>query len=54
MDIDLNIGFDVECDYCGATLKCKMNRSQDTLTVEPCTDCYEVRYQEGIERGKEA
>jgi hypothetical protein len=53
MDIDLNIGFDVECSQCGATVKAQMNRSQDTLAVEPCSYCMDYRYNEGIEKGKE-
>ena len=52
MDIDLNIGFDVECDICGATLDCKMNRGQDTLAVKPCSDCFQDKYNEGFDEGK--
>jgi hypothetical protein len=53
MDIDLNIGFDVQCDVCGATLDCKMNRTQDTLSVKPCAECMVDSYNDGYDtRGK--
>jgi len=49
MDIDLNVGFDVECATCGATVKATMNRNQDTLSVEPCEGCLQAKYNEGYD-----
>ncbi len=49
MDIDLNVGFDVECATCGATVKATMNRNQDTLSVEPCEGCLQDKYNEGYD-----
>ena len=46
--IDIN----VTCSVCGADLNAKLNRSQDEVEIEPCSDCMSDSYNEGYDTAK--
>jgi Zn finger protein HypA/HybF involved in hydrogenase expression len=47
-----NMDIEVECEKCGLSLKAKLNKGQDTLSVEPCDGCMSDSYNDGYDTRK--